>query len=94
VLNSIKASIRPILISSIAKFLILPAIAMGLCILISVEPMVRNAMLVFTILPTATASYVLAKQLGGDYELMATIITVQTLLAGLLMPIMLIVFAL
>jgi len=94
VLNSIKKSIKPMLIATIAKFMILPAIAMGLCIVFSVEPMVRNVMLVFTVLPTATASYVLAKQLGGDYELMATIITVQTLLAGVLMPIMLIVFAL
>ncbi|MGH1439657.1 MAG: AEC family transporter [Cellvibrionaceae bacterium] len=93
VLNSIKASIKPIIISSIAKFIVLPSIAMGLCYLFPIEPMIRNAILVFTVLPTATASYVLAKQLGGDHELMATIITVQTLLAGVLMPFMFIVFA-
>jgi malonate transporter len=43
------------------------------------------------LLPTASAAYILARQLGGDYELMATIITVQTLLAGIMMPIMLII---
>jgi len=92
VLNSIKASAKPIVVSSISKFFILPTIAMGLCTLFSIEPMVRDTILVFTVLPTATASYVLAKQLGGDYELMATIITVQTLLAGILMPVMVITF--
>jgi len=93
VLNSIKTSLKPLVVSSVAKFLILPSIAMGLCSLFPIEPMIRSVILVFTVLPTATASYVLAKQLGGDYELMATIITVQTLLAGALMPLMLIVFS-
>lgn len=94
VLRSIQSSIKPLLIASLAKFLILPAIAMGLCAIFAIEPMVRNAFLIFTVLPTATASYVLAKQLGGDHQLMATIITGQTLAAVVLIPLMLVVFSL
>jgi predicted permease len=85
-LKSMHTAVKPLLIASVAKFIILPTIAMSLCMVFPIEPEVRNAILVFTVLPTASASYVLAKQLGGDHELMATIITAQTLLAGLAMP--------
>jgi predicted permease len=89
-LRSISTLIAPLLVSSVAKFLLLPVIAVVLCSILNVEPLMRNVLLLLTLLPTASASYILARQLGGDYELMATIITVQTLLAGIMMPIMLI----
>ena len=66
-------------------------IAVFLFILFILEPLMRGVLLLLTLLPTASASYILARQLGGDYELMATIITVQTLLAGIMMPVMLII---
>ncbi len=90
-LRSISASIAPLVVSSVAKFLLLPMIAVVLCSLFNVEPLMRGVLLLLTLLPTASASYILARQLGGDYELMATIITVQTLLAGIMMPVMLII---
>jgi predicted permease len=37
--------------------------------------------------PTAPSAYILARQLGGDTEAMASIITFQTLLAFLAMPV-------
>lgn len=37
--------------------------------------------------PTSPAGYILAKQLGGDTETMASIITLQTLLAFIMMPV-------
>jgi predicted permease len=91
-LRSISTSIAPLLVASVAKFLVLPVIAMVLCSLFNIEPLMRNVLLLLTLLPTASAAYMLARQLGGDYELMATIITVQTVLAGIMMPIMLIIF--
>jgi malonate transporter and related proteins len=91
-LDTLKSAVKPLLLASSIKFLILPALAMGLCHWLEIEPVVRNAILIFTALPTAPASYVLARQLGGDYHLMASIITVQTLLAVVLMPLILITF--
>lgn len=90
-LRAISASIKPIVVSSIAKFLLLPIIALALCNVMNIDELSRNVLILLTLLPTASASYILARQLGGDYELMATIITLQTLLAGLIMPIMLII---
>jgi malonate transporter and related proteins len=43
--------------------------------------------------PAAAASYILARQHGGDAPLMAAIITAQTILAALTLPIMLALFA-
>jgi len=40
-------------------------------------------------LPTATSAYILARQLGGDSPLMAGIISGQTLLAMVSIPVML-----
>jgi predicted permease len=37
----------------------------------------------FNALPTATSSYILASQYGGDAKLMASIISVETLLSML-----------
>jgi predicted permease len=39
--------------------------------------------------PTASASYILAKQLGGNAVLMAEILTLQTLAAMVSMPVIL-----
>ncbi len=90
-LRSISASIAPLLVASVAKFLVLPLFAVLVCSVLNIEPLTRNVFLLITLLPTASAAYILARQLGGDYELMATIITLQTLLAGIMIPIMLII---
>ena len=43
-------------------------------------------LVIITSLPTASSAYILAKELGGDADAMATIITGQTLFAMLSMP--------
>ncbi len=40
----------------------------------------------FQALPTASSSYIMARQLGGDAPLMADITAVQTVLAGIAIP--------
>ena len=37
--------------------------------------------------PTSSSAYVLARQMGGDAPLLAQIITLQTILAAITMPI-------
>jgi predicted permease len=70
------------------KLLLLPAVAVGLARLLGVGGADLAVTAVAASVPTATASYLLAKQLGGDAPLMAEIITVQTLAALLTMPLM------
>jgi hypothetical protein len=40
-------------------------------------------------MPTASSAYILARQLGGDAPMMAAIITGQTLLSAITIPLML-----
>ncbi|MDK1027774.1 MAG: AEC family transporter [Anaerolineae bacterium] len=42
--------------------------------------------IIFSALPTAASSYTLARQMGGDAQLMASIITIQTALSFLSLP--------
>ena len=45
--------------------------------------------MLFATCPASPASYVLARQLGGDAPLMAAILTIQTLLSAIAIPIVL-----
>lgn len=46
-----------------------------------------SVLVIFFMTPTATSGYILARQLGGDTETMASIITFQTLFAFVVMPV-------
>ena len=43
--------------------------------------------------PTASSAYVLARQMGGDAPLLAQIITLQTILAAITMPVVIALFS-
>lgn len=77
---------RGILASNSVKLLVLPALVLAIAWLLGLDAMTRDVALLFAALPTATSAYILARQLGGDSELMAAIITGQTLLAMLTLP--------
>ena len=73
-------------LSVAAKFLALPLLSLWAGRLLGLPPEALGALVVFQAQPTATASYVLARQLGGDADLMANIVTAQTLLAFAVLP--------
>jgi len=81
---------RPLLISSVAKLLLLPALVVALAGLLRLEGAGAVVAVIFAALPTAPSAYVLAEQMGGDAPLMASILTVQTLLAMATLPLWLI----
>ncbi len=58
-----------------------------------VEGLTAKVAILFTALPSASTAYVLARQLGGDAELMAGNITASTLLAAITLPAMLALLA-
>ena len=60
-----------------------------MCRLFGVDGLAREIAVLWAAMPTAPASYTLARQMGGDAKLMATIITLMTLTAALTMPVML-----
>jgi len=76
------------------KLAVQPAVAFLLASLAGAQGLPLAVAVLYAGLPTSASSYVLARQMGGDAELMAGIITVQTLLAALTMPATLAVLAL
>ncbi len=70
------------------KLLAMPAIAFGLCRWLGVEEALALAVVLYHAGPTAPGAYVLAKQLGGDADYMAALITSQTVAAAVTMPLM------
>lgn len=81
--------LRPILFSGPAKLLFLPLLALLLLRFFGLSGEVVAVMVLFAGLPASVSSFILARQLGGDHECMAAIITVQTLFAAATLPFLL-----
>jgi len=75
--------------AALVKLLLFPLLAVLVARWTGLDAQAAAVLLVFAAVPTATSAYILARQLGGDAALMAGIITLQTLLAMLTMPVML-----
>jgi predicted permease len=78
-----------LLLSLVLKLLLMPAIALVWARLAGLDGVALSVVLLSAAVPTASGSYVLARRLGGDAPLMAEILTVQTLVALLTMPLIL-----
>lgn len=85
-----RQELQGILFSSVPKLLLMPSVVWGLCVLLEVGVQETRIAVLFGALPTAVSSYILARQMGGDEHLMASIITLQTLLAMLTLPLTLV----
>ncbi len=72
--------------ANLLKLGLMPALVVAIALLLGLDPVSRDVALLFAALPTATSAYILARQLGGDAELMAALITGQTLLAMATLP--------
>jgi predicted permease len=75
--------------SCVLKLLLYPLCFALLAALLQLPSEAVAVLMVFVSLPTAPSAYILARQMGGDAALMAAIITLQTLLAAVTMPLVL-----
>jgi hypothetical protein len=71
----------------ILKLAVMPALALAFGIWFGVSGTGLVIVAVCSAVPTAPSAYVLARQMGGDAPLLAQIITLQTILAAITMPI-------
>lgn len=69
-----------LVVSAFAKLLFFPAVIYGVGLLFGLSGMMLSVAVLFGAMPTAVSGYILARELGGDTKLMASIITIQTLL--------------
>lgn len=85
-LGNVRQWLRPVGYASLIKFVAMPLATLLACRLFELDGRAAIAALLFQALPTASSSYIMARQLGGDAPLMAGIIACQTLLAGIALP--------
>ena len=78
---------------AILKLAAMPALAIAFGIWFGVSGTGLVIVAVCSALPTAPSAYVLARQMGGDAPLLAQIITLQTILAAITMPIAIALFS-
>lgn len=71
------------------RLLAMPALAYAVARLLQLPPLESALLVLFFALPTAPTAYVLTRQLGGDGQLMAGIITLQTLASAASLPLVL-----
>ncbi|MBB4301494.1 hypothetical protein GGD81_000511 [Rhodobium orientis] len=74
-----------------ARLIGMPLIAALYCTLIGVTGMALAVAIIATSVPAASSSYVLARKMGGDDKLMAEILTFQTVVAAVTLPIALLI---
>jgi predicted permease len=79
---------RPILLSALLKLLLLPISAFLLAKFFGLSGSTAALAVAYASLPCSPSAYVLARQMGGDAPMMAGIISLQTILAALTMPIL------
>jgi predicted permease len=78
-----------VLQTSLVKLLVLPLVTWWLLSGLKVGGIEAFVAVLFNALPTAPMAYVLARQMGGDTTLMASLITVQTLISAVSLPLLL-----
>lgn len=86
-LRALDGTGRELLAATLMRFVTMPLLVLLALQLVSMPQQTAEVLLLFSTLPTATASFILARQLGGDATLMANIVTLQTLAAFFAIPI-------
>jgi len=89
---AIEGVVRPrpaTVIATLFKLVLMPAMAIGIAWAFGLQGTALAVVAICSSVPTASNAYVLARQMGGNAELVAQILTLQTILAAISMPIVL-----
>ncbi len=80
------AAIVPIVVSIAGKMVVFPTVIGLTAFAMNVDTSVVLVAMVFGAVPTAAGAYNLARQMGGDAPAMASIVTVQTAISFITLP--------
>lgn len=82
----LKKDVNRLILNTLGRLLIVPALAWLVCQILQLSTLETQVLVLFFALPTASASYILTKVLGGDSQLMAGVISLQTLCSAITLP--------
>ena len=83
------SDLRAVFSAAIIRLLIMPVFMVMSCLALGVSGDPLIIAVICAAVPTAASGYILAKQMGGDAELMASIITFQVIAATITLPLVL-----
>jgi predicted permease len=86
---AVRRNARAVAQTTALKLIAMPALTAVMLWAFGVEGLTAAIALLFMASPTATSSYILARQLGGDATLMAGVITLQTAVSMVSLPVIL-----
>lgn len=79
-----------LLLNTLGRLLLMPCLAYLICSVLNLNHFETTILVVFFALPTASASYILTRYFQGDSQLMAGIISLQTLCFAVTFPVLMI----
>lgn len=85
-IGAVRADRKPVLYSCLLKLIVFPLIALGAGSWVRLDNLSLSVLILFAGLPTATSSFILASQMGGNATLMANITASETLFAFITLP--------
>ncbi|MDP1667422.1 AEC family transporter [Phaeovulum sp.] len=85
-LRGIGGAWGPVALAAFGKLVVFPLLVLAAIALIEPPQLVAQVAIIYAALPVAASAYALARQMGGDAELMAAMISVQTALAFVTLP--------
>lgn len=86
-ITEMRTSLMPLALSMAGKFAVFPVVVFCLILLTGLEGMTALIAMIFACVPTAASSFTLARQMGGDAQVMAAIVTLQTLISFAILPV-------
>ena len=84
--RELETAMIPMVIACLVKLVLFPIIIFALARFMGLSEVETSVALLFGAVPTSASSYTLARQMGGDAPLMAAIVTLQTILVFMTMP--------
>lgn len=84
---TLRRSKKALVLASAIKLAILPALLLVALSNADIDGAPAGVLLLFAAAPTSVSSYVLARHMGGDHKLMASMITVQVLVGMITLPV-------
>lgn len=84
--RAMAAVLGPLLLSMVGRMVVFPTTVIGLALALQLPPAAALVALVYGAVPTAPGGFTLARQMGGDAPVMAGMITLQTVVAFVTLP--------
>ncbi|NNH38477.1 AEC family transporter [Acinetobacter sp. ANC 4280] len=82
-----------LLLNTLGRLIVMPCLAYFICYVLNLNQFETIILVVFFALPTASASYILTRYFNGDSQLMAGVISLQTLCFAVTFPIWMILLS-